>query len=165
MRKSNAKKALAVVMLAVFTAPSAAENAVILKQSAPLAIAGYSASFISGYRTSDSIRHHVRVSNTSGKEVVAYQIGLASFDAFNGFMGKFSGWSIEPIAIGADATGTWEQKPYAAFSFEKFGTGVAYVNAIRFSDGTIWRADIGPVLVELQKFEKDLKRDDLKDKQ
>lgn len=165
MKKSNATKALAVLVVAVFTTPSAAENSVILKQTAPLAIAGYSASFISGYRTSDAIRHHVRVSNASGKEVVAYQIGLASFDAFNGFMGKFSGWSIEPIAIGGDASGTWEQKPYAAFSFEKFGTGVAYVNAVRFSDGTIWRADIGPVLVELQKFEKDLKRDDLKDKQ
>lgn len=142
-----------------------AETSVILKQTAsPLVISNYTATYRPGYRTPDSIEHNVTVSNKSGKTVEAYQIGLAAFDAFNGFMDKFNGWSIETIAVGAEKDGSWEQKPYAAFAFQKFGTGVAYVNAVRFSDGAIWRADIGAVLTELQKFEKDLKREDLKDK-
>lgn len=145
--------------------PCLAETSVILKQAAsPLVISNYHATYQPGYRTPDAISHNVVLSNKSGKSVEAYQIGLAAFDAFNGFMGKFNGWSIEPIAVGAEKEGSWEQKPYAAFAFNKFGTGVAYVNAVRFSDGTIWRADIGNVLNELQKFEKDLKSEDLKDK-
>lgn len=153
------------VCIALFAPICLAESSVILKQAAsPLVISNYTAKYQVGYRTSDSIVHEVTVKNNSGKTVEAYQIGLAAFDAFNGFMDKFNGWSIETIAVDTEKNGSWEQKPYAAFAFQKFGTGVAYVNAVRFSDGTIWRADIGAVLTELQKFEKDLKREDLKDK-
>lgn len=143
-----------------------AESAVILKQSnTPLKISSYTASYVPELsRSSEKIKHSVSYHNTSSKEIVALQIGLTAFDAFNGFMGRFSGWSIEKIPPGGAKSGEWTQRPYAAFSFENYGTGVAYVNAVRFSDGSIWRANLSEVLAELQKFEKDLKREDLADK-
>lgn len=143
-----------------------AESAVILKQSkTPLTITSYTASYVPELsRSPEMIRHKVSFQNTSPKEVVALQIGLTAFDAFNGFMGRFSGWSIEKIPPGGLESGEWTQRPYAAFSFMSYGTGVAYVNAVRFSDGSIWRANLSEVLAELQKFEKDLKREDLADK-
>ena len=112
----------------------------------------------------DQIKHEVTYTNNTGKDIVALQVGLTSFDAFNGFMGRFSGWSIDRIPAGTSKTGEWSQQPYAAFAFQGYGTGVAYVNAVRFADGSIWRANLGEVLVELQKFEKDLKREDLLEK-
>lgn len=145
------------------------ETAVILTQQAsPLKIIKYEVKFEEEYRGTygshpDQITHSVTCQNTSGKVVVAYQIGLVAFDAFNNLMDKFSGWSIKNIPINGNLSGAWAQRPYATFSFEKYGTGVAYVNATRFEDGTIWRADLSEVVVELQKFEKDLKKEDLQE--
>ena len=149
---------------------SLAENAVILDQKdAPLKIVEYKAVFTPERRSTyasnpDEIRHSVKTQNVSNKSVVAYQIGLVSFDAFNGFMGKFAGWAIDTIVVDGKRDGTWSQRPYAAFSFQNYGTGVAYVNAVRFDDGTIWRADMAQVLLDLQQFEKSLKKEDLIDK-
>ncbi len=163
---------LAVVTFAALiatTGSQAQESSVVLKQvGVPLEISTYKATFEPETRATsysrgnlDQINHSVTYKNVSGKEVVALQIGLTSFDAFNGFMGRFSGWSTEQIAKGEAKTGTWAQRPYAAFSFKGYGTGVAYVNAVRFADGSIWRANLAEILVELQKFEKELKREDL----
>lgn len=172
MPQLNDKTLAIALLLCVGVAPAAAENSVVLKQSAaPLTITSYRASFkeeTSGSRytrpTSDQIKHEVTYTNNTGKEIVALQIGLTSFDAFNGFMGRFSGWSIERIPAGGSKNGEWTQQPYAAFSFQQYGTGVAYVNAVRFADGSIWRANLSEVLAELQKFEKELKKEDLLEK-
>jgi hypothetical protein len=146
------------------------ENAVILEQKgAPLKIVEYTSEYApdlsSRYGSSpEQIRHKVVVENISGKTVVAYQIGLVAFDAFNGFMGKFNGWAVESILTSAKKDGVWSQRPYAVFSFQKYGTGVSYVNAARFEDGSIWRVNSGEVLLELQRFEKSLTKEDLLDK-
>ena len=79
-------------------------------------------------------------------------------------MGRFSGWAIEDIKDADNSSGGWSQRPYAVFSFEKYGTGVCWVNAVRFEDGTVWRADMAKILIELQKYQKDLKAADLEDK-
>lgn len=151
---------------------AAAESAVSLKQGgSPLTITQYSATYYpevssSSYSSGkpEQILHSVTYTNNSNKDIVALQIGLASFDAFNGFMGRFSGWSIQRLAAGGSKSSEWTQRPYATFSFQSYGTGVAYVNAVRFEDGSIWRASLKEVLLEMQKFEKDLKAEDLIEK-
>lgn len=169
--RAIATKALSVALLTASLAASAQESSVVLKQpGAPLELTSYRASFQPESRGSsysrgnpDQINHAVTYKNISPKEIVALQIGLTSFDAFNGFMGRFNGWATQSIPSGTAKTGEWEQRPYAAFAFKGYGTGVAYVNAVRFADGTIWRANLAEVLIELQKFEKELKREDLID--
>jgi len=159
-----------VIALLIFTALGHAENSVILKQkTAPLTITKYEATFEAESRERynshlDQIRHAAIYKNTSGKEIVALQIGFAAFNAFNALMDSFSGWSITTVAADNEAAGEWAQHTYATFSFKKYGTGVAYVKAVRFGDGTIWRADMAEVLTEMQKFEKDLKKEDLEEK-
>ena len=158
--------------LATASSVAVAESSVTLKQvNSPLTITQYSTAFqeeTSSSRYSsgnpDQIMHSVSYTNSSSKNIVALQIGLASFDAFNGFMGRFSGWATERVAVGETKKGEWNQRPYAAFSFKDYGTGVAYVNAVRFEDGSIWRANLKEVLSEMQKFEKDLKAEDLAEK-
>lgn len=120
---------IVLVYSACLLAAHAEESSVVLKQiGAPLTITQYRASFESespGGRysraTPDQIRHSITYTNSAGKDVVAVQIGLASFDAFNGFMGRFSGWSIERVPAGGSKTGEWAQRPYSAFAFQ--GTG------------------------------------------
>jgi hypothetical protein len=164
------------IFVALLTAALAAghgnaENAVILKQTAaPLVITQYTASFRQEFRGSagniypSNITHAATVKNTSTKEIVALQIGFAAFDAFNAFMDSFSGWNIESVGVNGEIKDSWSHQPYANFAFQKYGTGVAYVKAVRFADGTIWRADMVEILVEMQKFEKSLKKEDLEEK-
>lgn len=158
------------VVLCLVSTVARAENSVILSQKGPpLKITKYDATYEEEYRGSysnhpDQIKHTVNYKNVSGKLIVAYQIGLVAFDVFNNFMDKFIGWSIEDVAADIESEGIWIQTPYAAFSFKRYGTAVTFVNAVRFSDGSIWRADIGEVLTELQKFEKDVKKEDLQEK-
>jgi hypothetical protein len=77
---------LAVLFLVSATAN--AENSVVLTQkSPPLKITKYLATYqeeSSGTYSShpDQIRHAVTCQNVSGKIIVAYQIGLVAFDAF-----------------------------------------------------------------------------------
>ena len=165
------KKNIIVLLSVVLWAPFVhAENSVILKQkAAPLTITKYSASFeparvVQLVLSHEKIKHAVAYKNTSGKEIVALQIGLAVFDAFNNFMDGFKAWSTDTIAVDTEGNGEWEQQPYAMFGFAKYGTGVAYVKAVRFADGTIWRADMAEVLTEMQKFENNLKKEDLEEK-
>jgi hypothetical protein len=163
------KFAWVVIVLAINSVGLAQESSVILKQNdTPLEITLYQASFEAETRAtaysrgnSDQIVHSVTYKNVSGKDIVALQIGLNAFDAFNGFMGRSSGWSTELVPAGASKKASWAQKPYSAFTFKNYGTGVVYINAVRFSDGTIWRANLAEILTELQKFEKELKREDL----
>ena len=68
--------------LALFSQVALAEKSVILKQDQPyLLIAKYDAVYEAEYRSSydshgDQIKHTVKLLNTSGKVIVAYQIGL-----------------------------------------------------------------------------------------
>jgi len=157
--------ALTIVLL-LMTGLTRAETAVVLEQvDPPLQITAYDVAFEPEQRSRlDQIRHFVGVRNISGRHVVAYQIGLTAFDTFNNLMGKMNGWSIEDVRVDPEAEGSWIQRPPAAFAFKKYGTGVAYVHAVRFDDGSIWRADMDAVLSQMQEFEASLAREDLEEK-
>ncbi|WP_043585102.1 hypothetical protein [Geminisphaera colitermitum] len=160
---------LTIIALAAASIASA-ETAVVLEQKgSPLKITSYEAVFEPESRGrydshSDRIKHSLKYSNVSEKKIVALRIGIAAFDAFNNFMGRFGGVSIEELAPKVETDGVWTQSPYAAFLFKKYGTGVVYVSELRFEDGTFWRADMDSVLAQMRKFEATLEKDDLKEK-
>ena len=116
------------------------------------------------YKT-EKIFYKVSVSNTSGKNIVAYRVGIATFGVFNNIITKFGGISSEGVSANGTETARFANDAYAAFRFKKYGTGVAYVDAVRFEDGTIWRADMAKILNELKKYQKDLKPEDLEEKE
>jgi len=145
-------------------------KSVILKQErSPLIILSYESMFEKAYQGSydshpDRIRHSIKFRNVSNNNIVAVRFGLAAFDTFNCFMGKLGGMTMDDIASNSEHDAEWKQDAYAAFMFEKYGTGVAYIDAVRAENGAIWRADMTLVLEELRKFEQDLKMEDLKEK-
>ncbi len=106
--------------------------------------------------------HSVKYKNISGKVIVAMKFGIVSFDTFNQLLDSFTGIAIENIEVDADVDGTWNQACISPWLYKKFGSGVIYVDVVRFQDGTFWYSDKDKVIFELQKFEKDLTTDDLK---
>lgn len=125
---------------------------VISQPDSPLTIISYSAQYLAGLGgyIQEGIHHEVEYDNTSQRPIVAVKIGLVSFNVWNEFLDHTGGVAIEDLAHGATKKGTWIARGYADFGFM---TGVAYVNKVRFDDGTIWSADLNAIADELRKIE------------
>ncbi len=139
---------------------------VIKQENAPIKIIEYKSifqrEFSSEYGSNpDQIAHSIRYKNISSDTIVAMRFGIASFDMFNHMLGKFAGYATETLEPMKVENGEWVQSVYAAFTFEKYGTGVAYVDAVRFESGKIWNSDLALVVEELQKIELSLTQADL----
>lgn len=154
---------LTAICFFLFSQTANAEEAIIISQEgSPLRIDTYSAAYSAGVGrySREGIVHAVQMTNTSEQAVLAYKVSFVAFDAFNEDMGRaLGGIAITTVGIGATAKGSWRHNPYASFTFEGYGTGVAYVSTVRMSDGSIWTADQNYILAQLQKIKQDLTAD------
>jgi hypothetical protein len=140
------------------------QKAIILKQEdSPIKITSYKPYYFHD-QYHDSILHDVKYLNSSEKKIVAFRFSFVAFDAFNEFLDKFGGVGIDDIAINKEASGSWEQSAYHAFLFKKFGTGIVYVDAVRFEDETFWKVKEADILPQIQELEEGFTADLLKEK-
>ena len=140
------------------------EKAIILKQEdAPLKITEYKTKY-SYYERRDRITHSLKYINISDKRIVAFRIGFVAFDVFNEFLDKFGGVAIKDVKVNEEKKFSWQQRPYKAFMFKKYGTGIAYVGAVRFEDATMWKVDEGDVVSQIQEIQESFTADLLKEK-
>jgi len=148
----------------IFPTVLLAEKSIVLSQeNAPLKITKYEAKY-SYYERRSSIRHSVSYKNVSDKKIVAFRLSFLSFTVFNEFLDTSGGISVEELAVNEISKGTWEQAPYRAHLFKKYGTGIAYVNTVRFEDGTIWKVNNEDVLPQIQEIEESFTADLLEEK-
>ncbi len=90
--------------------------------------------------------------NTGGQSIIAFEIIILRYDAFNERINGAS-WTVtgtnsknwEPLDPGNMSS----DKNISSKTEEVF-TSIAYVRAVRFKDGTIWRADTEELLEELR---------------
>ena len=138
---------------------------IIYQDGQPIQVTSYRSIYVPDVdMEAEGILHSVKYKNNSGKNIVAIKFGFASFDAFNHLLDSFTGISIEDIEVDSDAEGTWKQTCISPWLYKKFGSGVMYIDVVRFQDGSFWYSDKDKIISELQKFEKDLKKEDLKKK-
>lgn len=138
------------------------EDIIIAQKDAPIEIVEYSAEYDEGGEySSEGIRHNVTVKDVSDDEVLAYTLGFVSFNTFREFLDSFTGYDIGKLRDQKSAS--WVQTTYAAFSFEYYGTGIAFVRQVRLEssesnseDDKIWEADMESVLSRLRQYEEDL---------
>jgi len=114
------------------------------------------------------IAHEVNYKKVSEKDIVAIKFGFVEFDIFNDFLDSFSGLIVENPGIinvieRKDGI-SFYNNTYHAFAFDRYGTGIVYVSAVRFFDGTVWKADLDQVIDQLKKYESNLKKEDLERK-
>lgn len=151
------KKLVMLVAVTVMSACSAwaidYKSIIIPQTNAPVKITSYKAEFAEGNRYVDrGIEHSVKYKNTGSKRIEAIEFGLLAFDVWNEYLDKTMGISIKANDPGDSEKGTWTSSTYASFSFL---TGLAYVSKIRYSDGTIWKADTSEIKTEIMKIQKD----------
>ncbi len=81
---------------------------------------------------------YLQVQNTGPDTVWAYQILIVTYDAFGQYVDTIRATSVTALAPQRTDYGRWSlpvRLPDSAW------TVVAYPSAVRFADGTIWRAD------------------------
>lgn len=128
------------------------KSIIIQQKDIPIIISEYEAEYEEANRyESAGIYHKVKYKNTGKKKIEAIQFGLVSFNVWNEYLDKTMGVSLKANDPGDSEDGTWITRSYGDFGFL---TGLAYVSKIRYSDGTIWKADLGEVGAELIKIEK-----------
>lgn len=142
-------------------------NTIIVYQpNCPIEIEKYKAIYLPDLDSSpECIMHSVTYKNIAHNKIVAIKFGLAAFDAFNHILDKFSGIAIENLEVTKSTTSEWHQSSRSPWMFKTLGIGVVYLDAVRFEDNKFWHADSEQVLSEMQKIEKKLTNDDLKDKE
>jgi hypothetical protein len=140
---------VALASMALLAAPGP-KNIIVIQPSSPVGITEYKAEYEAG-QTGQGINHALSYTNRGRTRISAVRFGLVAFDVFNGFLGKMDGIVMTDVNVNRSARGSWVQAPPAAFSFL---TSVAYVETVRFEDGTIWQTDVETVLEELRKIDK-----------
>jgi hypothetical protein len=134
---------------------------IVPQPNSPIQITVYNADrLLESGQTPEGISHRVSVRNRSKQRVVAFSIGLVSFDVFDRFMRKVSGIEMDELGAGRSKE---EVVAARAQGSSTFYTGIAYIESVRFEDGTIWRSDEAGVIavaVQIEKtFEAKLLRD------
>ena len=122
---------------------------IVTQPASPVAIT----SFNTSQYTADTITHVLQYQNRSGRDIVAVQFGIASFDVWNEFMDHRRATATTTLQPGKGARGVW-----GAHWFHvgvSLMTGVAYVRRVRFADGEIWTAGQSEVLAEVRQIKKD----------
>lgn len=139
------------------------ETRILTQSTSPIKILSYSGTYApSGSRYVDrGIHHELEFENTSGRNIVAIEFGLVSFDVWNEFLDRTGGITMQLLEAGKKDKGEWVASRYSDFSFH---TGVAYVSKVRFDNGEIWSADTNAVLAEMRKIQKDFDAAELKKK-
>jgi hypothetical protein len=108
-------------------------------------------------------RHFVQSmtwTNIGGQSIVAFEIVILKYDAFNQRINGLS-WTItgndsdnwmplQPGNTGSDMT--------FALTTEEVFTSIAYVRAVRFKNGTIWRVNAKELLEWLHDFAPDIEQ-------
>jgi len=89
----------------------------------------------------DHISSVVKYNNKTGRDIEALAITMIYFDAFNEKEDGVKGISTDRLNAHKEDSGGWST--YGEPGFVK--TAMAYVSAVRFLDGEIWKADTDEV--------------------
>ncbi|PLX93626.1 MAG: hypothetical protein C0621_07030 [Desulfuromonas sp.] len=151
-------------LLLILPVTSLAATAVVIEQpERPLQIHLYE----NEYDETDGkqfVVHEVKYQNTSDQEILAIRFGLLELNPFDDLIGAFYGYITEETDAGDKESTEFLNENAKAPFFEDRGTGLLWVDAIRFADGSFWRADRTTVLSELQKQLPSLEAADLDEK-
>lgn len=146
------------------TTAALAESAVVVPQDkAPLKILTYAAEHDTE-KDKDLVEHTLKYQNTSDKEVVAARFGFCELNAYGDLLDTFVGYTLEKSNPEEKDKAEFVNEYAKAVFFRKHGTGIVWVDAVRFADGSLWKAERPALLEALKKVKPELTEGDLAEK-
>lgn len=151
MKKAVSAMALSFSLVLGGYGMAQAEKAVVVPQAeAPLKVLVYEAEF--GTKADKTrVIHTVKYQNVSKSPVVSARFGFLEFNGYHDGLDSFAGYTLEDSSVGEkDKVKFINEAPNAAF-FKRYGTGYVWVDAVRYANGTVWKADRAQLVDELKK--------------
>lgn len=161
--KQNLLLTLAVTFLLVVgsNAVARAENSVIVAQEgAPLKVLNYTAEFDVADKK-PLVEHNIKYQNVSEAKILSARFGILEYNGYGELIDAFCGYTLEDSNKGEKDSTTFINQAEHALFFEKFGEGYVWVDAIRYADGSIWKADHTQLLDEMKKLKPEISEADL----
>ena len=147
------------ILLLVPVTLFAGKSIVLKQENAPMKIEKYVTSSL------EDVINKVTCKNISQQNIVAFKIGFISFDVFNEYLDSSKAVSVENIGIAQSKKHRWTHAKYRGFLFEKYGTGIVFVDAVRLEDGTIWKVNYDEIFPQIKEIFADFSADILKKKE
>lgn len=142
-----------------------AESSVIVPlEGAPLKVLSYVAEF----DTKDDkprIEHAIKYQNVTDKKVVAARFGVLEYNAYGDRLDSFVGYTLEDSNKGEKDSAEFVNPTSSALFFKKLGEAYVWVDAVRYADGSLWKADRAQLLEAVKKFKPETSEADLAEKQ
>ncbi|HBG07593.1 MAG: hypothetical protein A2075_23485 [Geobacteraceae bacterium GWC2_58_44] len=164
MKKTISALAASFTMVLCCCGLALAEKAAFVQQEdAPLKVLAYGTKF--GTKADKPrVVHEVKYQNRSKSEVVAARFGILEYNGYNEKIDSFIGYTLEGSSAGEkDSAEFVNEEPHAIF-FEDFGAGYLWVDAVRFADGTIWKANRTLLLEDMKRLNSEITGVDLTEK-
>ena len=161
--KPNLFLTLAATLLLIVgsNAVSRAENSVMVTQEgAPLKVLSYTAEFDVTEKKA-LIEHEVKYQNVSAAKIVSARFGILEYNGYGDLIDTFCGYTLEKSSKGEKDSATFTDVAEHSLFFEDFGTAYVWVDALRYEDGTLWKADPAGLLTEMQKLKPEISAADL----
>lgn len=138
-----------------------AESSVIVAQEgAPLQILTYTAEYDMAEKKA-LVEHEIKYQNIGAAKIVSARFGILEFNGYGELIDAFCGYALEDSKKGEKDSATFKEFGEHSLFFEDVGAGYVWVDAVRYEDGSTWKADRAQVLAELQKFKPELSAVDL----
>lgn len=156
------KLLLATLLALVLTGTTAAqdtgsiESIVVTVADAPVDLDNYAASVGGPRGQAESIVHSIRFTSKAPNDLMAVQVGFLSFD----MMGQMTENHVETFVRTGRPTAQ-EVMGYVMDPSHRAGftTGIAYLRAVRFTDGRVWKADLSPVVARARQIDSNVTPD------
>jgi len=161
--KQNPLLTLAATLLLVVGSSmvARAENSVIVAQEgAPLKILKYTAEF----DVTDKkplIEHNIKYQNISAAKILSARFGMLEYNGYGELIDAFCGYTLENSSKNEKDSATFINIAEHSLFFKEYGEGYVWVDAIRYADGALWKADHAQILAEVQKVKPELTAADL----
>lgn len=155
--------ALLASMAVTFSAQAlfAETSTYVTQDDAPLKVLAYKAAY-AGF--TPKVLHEVRYQNRAQAVVVSARFGVLEYNGYGDKLDGFFGYVVEDSQPGEkDSAEFINQAPHAAM-FERVGGGYLWVDAVRFADGRVWKADREKVLDALKRVNQEVTAVDLSEK-
>lgn len=153
--------AVALLLIVGSNTLACAEKAVMVAQGrAPVQLLSYTAE----YDVADKkplVEHEIKYQNVSSAEVVSVRFGILEYNGYGDLLDNFMGYVLERSSKGEKDSATFINSSEQSRFFEDFGVSYVWVDALRYADGSLWRAERAQVLAELQKLKPEIGEGDL----
>jgi len=146
--------AFSVLVFSLLSSALVAQTEIILKQEdSPIQIVEYKAGVYHSSSQGEYIETKLVLKNVSNSKIAVARYRVIAFNSFNEYFDSIAGLIFKDWkGIMPEETLKHElaNRSFGVEFFDGYGTGFAFIDAVRFEDGIIWRANRDDIVSQIK---------------